>query len=104
MAYPELWLAGLKPERGDRVPIREELVPTYHDGNLVQPQGNAIVNMDMNYNNSKLLFERSEEKLLTNGIIVMIGDYDTDPGVHPHDQVPIFKVRCVGRSYGGGEA
>ncbi|KAH8756240.1 hypothetical protein F5883DRAFT_620343 [Diaporthe sp. PMI_573] len=76
-----LWLAGLKPERGDRVPIREELVPTYHDGNLVQPQGNAIVNMDMNYNN------------------IMIGDYDTDPGVHPHDQVPIFKVGDLGIAF-----
>lgn len=24
----------------------------------------------------------------------MIGDYDVDPGVHPHDEVPIFKV-CI---------
>lgn len=22
----------------------------------------------------------------------MIGDYDVDPGVHPHDEAPIFKV------------
>lgn len=22
----------------------------------------------------------------------MIGDYDTDPGAHPHDEAPIFKV------------
>lgn len=22
----------------------------------------------------------------------MIGDYDVDPGIHPHDEVPIFKV------------
>lgn len=25
-------------------------------------------------------------------VSVMIGDYDTDPGVHPHDEVPVFKV------------
>lgn len=101
MTYPELWLDGRKPERGDRVPLREELVPTDDAGNLIQPKGNAIVNLDMNFNNSKLLFDRSEGKLLTNGILVMIGDYDTDRGVHPHDQVPIFKVRYIGRSSGG---
>lgn len=30
--------------------------------------------------------------MLINVFSVMIGDFDTDPGVHPHNEVPIFKV------------
>jgi hypothetical protein len=56
MAYPERWLDGGMPERGDRVPLREEMVPTDEAGDFIPPTGEAIVNFDMNFNNSKLLF------------------------------------------------
>lgn len=39
-----------------------------------------------------LLGELESIFLLRTNISVMIGDYDTDPGVHPHDEVPVFKV------------
>ncbi|KAG6364156.1 hypothetical protein INS49_005754 [Diaporthe citri] len=55
------------------VPFSKELVPTRANGRVLPPQDNALINLDINYNN------------------VMIGDYDVDPGVHPHDEVPIFK-------------
>lgn len=93
MAYPQRWLNGRVPERGDQVPVREELVPTDDAGNHIPTPGDAIINLDMNYNNCKQTFNRSSENMLRTGVLVMIGDYDNDPGVHPHDQVPVFKVR-----------
>ncbi|KAL1863876.1 hypothetical protein Daus18300_008025 [Diaporthe australafricana] len=68
LAYPNRWAFGLRAEHGDRVPLSEELVPTEANGLAIPPEDDAIINLDMNANN------------------VMIGDFDSDPGVHPHDQ------------------
>lgn len=57
MSYPTRWLQGRSPEQGHDVPLCEELVPTTDTGDYIPPGNNEIINMDMNYNNSKLFID-----------------------------------------------
>lgn len=55
MSYPYRWASNLDNaiRAGDPVPLREELVPTDDDGRAIPPGDDVLVNMDINYNNSK---------------------------------------------------
>ena len=54
MSYPDRWSFGLSAAKGDRVPLSEELVPTEANGRAIPPGDDAIINVDMNYNNGKV--------------------------------------------------
>lgn len=56
MSYPYRWAFGLSAMEGDEVPLSEELVPTRRNGLFVPPGDDALVNMDINYNNGEQTF------------------------------------------------
>ena len=53
MSYPDHWSGNLDALFGDIVPLVEELVPTSQDGSAIFPGNDAIVNLDINYNNGE---------------------------------------------------
>lgn len=54
MAYPDRWAFGLSAIKGDRVPLSEELVPTWGSGRVFPPRQDMLINLDISYYNGKL--------------------------------------------------
>ncbi|KAG6362516.1 hypothetical protein INS49_007608 [Diaporthe citri] len=69
MSYPGTWSAGLNPET-DLIPLRDESIPD----DVPIETASSLVHFDIDPDN------------------ILIGDFESDPGSHTHEIVPIFKA------------
>ncbi|KAL2284732.1 hypothetical protein FJTKL_08812 [Diaporthe vaccinii] len=73
MSYPGTWSGGLNPET-DLIPLRDESIPQ----DVPIETALSLVHFDIDPDN------------------VLIGDFESDPGSHTHEIVPIFKIADLG--------
>ncbi|KAL1856331.1 hypothetical protein Daus18300_010816 [Diaporthe australafricana] len=85
LAYPGRSSGGLNP-RTVQIPLRDEVIPQ----NVPVETASSLIHFDIDPDN----IQQDSD-----GWIVMIGDFDSDPGSHTHEVAPVFKIGDLGSGF-----